>query len=97
MTKTLRLFPALLSISLLTACATAEQTLLPNGQQGLSIDCSGATMTWQACFDKASDSCAGTGYQVIGMDGVPMLADNSRNVTTDLGDFKSRNVVVMCK
>ncbi len=50
----------------LTGCATASNTYLKNGKQGLSIDCSGEAMSWASCYEKADASCAGTGYEIVG-------------------------------
>lgn len=36
----------------LTGCATASNTYLKNGKQGLSIDCSGEAMSWASCYEK---------------------------------------------
>lgn len=55
----------------LTGCATASNTYLKNGKQGLSIDCSGEAMSWASCYEKADASCAGTGYEIVGTDGTP--------------------------
>ncbi|RMT83099.1 putative Lipoprotein [Pseudomonas savastanoi pv. nerii] len=45
----------------LTGCATASNTYLKNGRQGLSIDCSGEAMSWASCYEKADASC---GYRL---------------------------------
>lgn len=52
----------------LGGCATAKQTVLPSGQQGLSVNCSGGAMSWNACYEKAGKTCP-HGYDVISKDG----------------------------
>jgi hypothetical protein len=84
-------------LATLNGCATAEKKYLNNGQQGLAIDCSGEVNSWAACYEKADASCAGTGYNIISTDGTPSLKDSEKTLGADVGNFKSRSVVVVCK
>lgn len=81
----------------LTGCATASNTYLKNGKQGLSIDCSGEAMSWASCYEKADASCAGTGYEIVGTDGTPRPAESEKTLGLDVGNYKSRSVLVVCK
>ncbi len=81
----------------LSGCATAEKTYLNNGQQGLTIDCSGEANSWATCYEKADASCAGTGYNIIGTDGTPSVPESDKTLGVDVGNFKGRSVVVVCK
>jgi hypothetical protein len=65
-----RLLP-LIAVLALSGCATSQPTYLHNGEQGLTIDCSGEANSWAACYEKADASCAGTGYRIVGTDGTP--------------------------
>ena len=87
----------LLALVTLGGCATASNTYLADGKQGLSIDCSGEAMSWAKCYEKAEASCAGTGYNIIATDGTPALADSEKTLGADVGNFKSRTIVVACK
>ena len=78
-------------------CATASNTYLANGEQGLSIDCSGEASSWASCYEKADASCAGTGYRIVGTEGTPSLKESEKTLGVDVGNFKSRSVVVVCK
>ncbi len=51
-----------------------------NGEQGLSIDCSGEANSWAACYEKADASCAGTGYKIVGTDGTPALKESEKTL-----------------
>ena len=92
--KTLLIVAALVSLG---GCATASNTYLANGKQGLSIDCSGEAMSWAKCYEKADASCAGTGYTIIGKDGSPAVLERDKTLGVDVGNFNSRNIVVACK
>lgn len=81
----------------LGGCASAEKTYLHNGQQGLTIDCSGGANSWETCYEKADSSCAGTGYDIIGTDGTPSPKPSDKTLGADVGNYKSRSVVVVCK
>ena len=87
----------LLALVSLGGCATASNTYLADGKQGLSIDCSGEAMSWAKCYEKAEACCAGTGYTIIGTDGTPALEEQDKTLGVDVGNFKSRNIVVACK
>jgi len=88
---------AVMAVLGLTGCATASNTYLNNGKQGLSIDCSGEAMSWESCYQKADASCAGTGYNIVGTDGTPQPKESDKTLGVDVGNYKSRNVVVVCK
>jgi hypothetical protein len=90
-------FLPLIAILALSGCATSEKMYLHNGEQGLAIDCSGEANSWAACYEKAEASCAGTGYQIVGTDGTPALKESDKTLGADVGNFKNRSVVVVCK
>jgi hypothetical protein len=87
----------LITVLALGGCATTEQTYLGNGQQGLTIDCSGEANSWATCYEKADVSCAGTGYNIVGTDGTPALKESDKTLGADVGNYKNRSVVVTCK
>lgn len=88
---------ALIAVLALSGCATASKTYLDNGEQGLTIDCSGEANSWAKCYEMADDSCAGTGYRIIGTEGSPATKESDKTLGVDVGNFKSRSVVVVCK
>jgi len=90
-------FLVLTALLALGGCATASKTYLNNGQQGLAIDCSGEAMSWAKCYEKADASCAGTGYTIVGTDGTPSPKESDKTLGVDVGNFKSRTVIVKCK
>ena len=47
---------ALTAALALAGCTTASDTLLKNGEQGLTIDCSGEANSWASCYEKADAS-----------------------------------------
>ncbi|MGV8917682.1 MAG: hypothetical protein ACOH2R_07765 [Pseudomonas sp.] len=81
----------------LAGCATSSQTQLKNGQQGLSIDCSGEAMSWDECYAKADASCPTKGYNIVGTQGTPQSKESDKTLGVDVGNFKSRTIVVVCK
>ncbi len=88
---------SVLAVLSLTGCATAQNTYLKDGKQALSIDCSGEAMSWEACYEKADASCAGTGYDIVATDGTPLPREADKTLGVDVGNFKNRNVLVVCK
>ncbi len=88
---------ALFAVLALAGCASAEKTYLNNGEQGLTIDCSGEANDWATCYEKADASCAGTGYRIVGTDGTPQAKESEKTLGVDVGNYTSRSVVVVCK
>ena len=88
---------AVTAVLALTGCATASNTYLTNGEQGLSIDCSGEAGSWASCYEKAEASCAGTGYQIVSTEGTPAPKESDKTLGVDVGNYKNRSVVVVCK
>ena len=90
-------FLPLIAVLALSSCATSQTTYLNNGEQGLAIDCSGEANSWATCYEKADASCAGTGYRIVGTEGTPSLKESEKTLGQDVGNFKGRSVVVVCK
>ena len=88
---------ALISVLALADCTTTSNIYLKNSKQGLTIDCSGEANSWASCYEKADASCAGTGYRIVGTEGTPALQDSDKTLGVDVGNFKGRSVVVVCK
>ncbi|CDF94455.1 MULTISPECIES: lipoprotein [unclassified Pseudomonas] len=93
----MKTFLALFTVLALAGCASTENTYLANGEQGLTIDCSGEANSWAACYEKADASCAGTGYRIVGTDGTPQANESDKTLGVNVGNFTSRSVVVVCK
>ncbi|MGE8064667.1 hypothetical protein [Pseudomonas sp. NPDC089569] len=90
-------FLPLIAVLALSGCATSETAYLDNGEQGLAINCSGEANSWADCYEKADASCAGTGYRIIGTDGTPAPDERDKTLGVDVGNYKNRTVVVVCK
>ncbi|KFE56938.1 hypothetical protein [Pseudomonas syringae] len=90
-------FLSIIAVLGLAGCATSSNTYLKNGKQGLSIDCSGEAMSWASCYEKADASCAGTGYEIVGTDGTPQPRESDKTLGVDVGNYKARSVLVVCK
>lgn len=88
---------ALTAVLALAGCTTTSDVYLKNGEQGLTVDCSGEANSWASCYEKADASCAGTGYRIVGTEGTPALSEDDKTLGKDVGNYKSRSVVVVCK
>jgi hypothetical protein len=86
-----------LGVISLTGCAAAHKTVMPDGRQGLSINCSGAAMSWNQCYEKAGDKCP-HGYEVISKDGDggnAMAGGGSNGFFGSAGN--TRSLMIACK
>lgn len=92
-----RIVFALTLVAGLSGCAAAHKTVMPDGRQGLSINCSGAAMSWNYCYEKAGDKCP-HGYEVISKDGDggnAMAGGGSGGFFGSAGN--TRSLMVSCK
>lgn len=87
----------LATVLTLGGCASTSTAYLADGQQGLSIDCSGEAMSWGKCYEQADESCAAKGYTIVGTEGSPATKDADKTLGIDMGNFNSRTIVVKCK
>lgn len=54
-----------ISALLLTGCATAKQTYLPDGTKGYMVKCDGSALSWSMCYEKAGAICKNRGYDIV--------------------------------
>jgi hypothetical protein len=85
------------AVFVLSGCAVAHQTVMPDGRSGLSINCSGSAMSWNQCYEKAGSSCP-HGYDIVSKDG-----DSGNALAGGNGTFfaasaaNTRSMMVSCK
>ncbi len=87
-------FTTLLAIG---GCATVNKTTTKDGSDALSIDCSGQALKWEHCYEKATQACAGSGYETVGKKGRPDADPADGLLGIEPGRFASRSLVVICK
>lgn len=83
-------------VVLLSGCAVAHKTVLPDGRQGLSINCSGAAQTWNGCYEKAGEQCP-HGYDVLGKDGDTVAGFGAGNGWAAGNASNTRSMLIACK
>ena len=83
--------------ALLASCTTSKQVVLPSGQSGYTVDCSGSNLSWSHCYRKAGEAC-GHGYVTVAK------ADNhgGKPVPGDLyglvgGSVSDRSLLIHCR
>ncbi|MBI5741438.1 MAG: trypsin-like peptidase domain-containing protein [Nitrospirae bacterium] len=87
----------LISIFLISGCATANRVYTPDGQTGYSINCSGSALNWGMCYEKAGELCGSIGYDVIVRSG-----DQGSSVVANQfglygGSIMNRSMMIKCK
>lgn len=53
------------TLLVISGCATVTQTYTPDGRVGLNINCSGTARNWSACLSAAGEACGKSGYDVL--------------------------------
>lgn len=81
----------------LASCATWKPAKLPGGQAGYTVDCSGPSLSWAHCFQRAGRACP-HGYAIAKRS----ERGGSRIVSGDLFDLvgdkvQHRRMLIACK
>lgn len=81
----------------LTSCTTWKPVVLPSGQHGFTVDCSGTNLSWSHCYRKASRACP-HGYDVTQR----LDSHGSKLVPGDLygvlgGSVQDRSLLIECR
>src|SRR5262245_42339708 len=91
----------LLAPLLLTACAVAKPTNLPDGRQGLSISCDGQGVGMNVCWEKAGELCP-RGYDIVNKEheSTPTGSTTWGRYTGLVGNYgatSNKSIMIACK
>jgi hypothetical protein len=81
-----------IGLILLSGCVSNKPVALPDGRQGIAVDCSGVGYNWSYCMNKAADACHGP-YDVVMQDG---NSPGTVQVGTMAVAAQNRTMVVAC-
>jgi len=83
---------------LLTACAIANKTYLPDGSVGHSISCDGSAVGMNVCFEKAGDICGARGYKLLNREGQVIYSGVAlpEQGIAQFGAFNSKSIMIKC-
>ena len=92
----MKLSRVLLALAL-AGCVNVKETSTPDGKVAHSIDCSGNTLSWTECHEKAASICGAKRYTVVS--GGPQSGLGNPRAEAGLfgGTRVSRNMAVQCK
>ena len=76
----------------LIGCASSKQTVMPDGQQGHSINCSGSFVSMNSCYEKAGELCP-YGYDIYTKD----ESGGWVATTSFAGSTSLKGILVRCK
>ena len=87
---------AAVAVTVLSGCATSQQTYLADSSPAQRIECNGVFGSWDACRSEAVIACGDTGYQVIARNRIDGLSESEaeKNVATQA--FHERNMLIQC-
>lgn len=66
-------------------------------QEGLHINCSGLSSSWDKCYTSAANSCAPKGYKVIAKSGDAVEEPGDYPFGLNPAGYTSRSMIVICK
>lgn len=84
--------PSIMIMVLLFGCATANQTVMPDGRPGYSIECSGTAVSMNKCYEKAAQHCP-LGYEILTKD----ESGGWVATTSFAGSTSTKGILVACK
>lgn len=90
--------PYLIILCVVTmGCATQNETFLPDGAKGYNVDCSGGSLNWGKCYEKAGEICGARGYEIIagGAESGGVVTGGQFGLFG--GTTMSRNMLIKCK
>jgi hypothetical protein len=83
---------------LISGCAIAKKTYLPDGTVGHSISCDGAAVGMNVCFEKAGEICGEKGYKLLNREGQVVYSGIAmpNQGFAQVGGFNSKSILVKC-
>ncbi len=87
----------ILTAMLLASCATSKQVYTSSGKQGYTINCPGAALTWNSCFEKAGEICGEHGYDVLERSDQQGVSGAATRNGAVLGSTFYRSMIIQCK
>lgn len=91
----------LLMVFLVSSCAIARETYLPDGSKGYSISCDGSAVGINVCFEKAGSICGERGYHIFNREGqivpsgVGYATQNQAFVY--FGAYNTKSLMIRCR
>jgi hypothetical protein len=87
----------LAAVAALVGCATQKTVYLPDGKQGHSINCSGAALSWDLCYQKAGELCGARGYDILAKDGEQGATISGTQYGVFGTSVMNRTLLIACK
>jgi hypothetical protein len=83
---------------LITSCAIANKTYLPDGTLGHSISCDGSAVGMNVCFEKAGEICGAKGYKLLNREGQVIYSGVylREQGVSQFGAFNSKSILIKC-
>jgi hypothetical protein len=81
----------------LQACAVSKQTYTADGRVGESINCGGAFMSWNHCYEKAGEKCGARGYDILDKTGDQVGSFGATSSGAYGTSAATRTLIIACK
>lgn len=79
----------LLLVGLISACVTSREVYTSEGHLGHRIECSGNTLGWDQCLEKADELCGEKRYEV--------LHSSDDQTSASYVRIQHRNMIIECE
>jgi hypothetical protein len=87
----------LLSLILLTSCATVNKTYTQSGEEAYSLNCSGTARGWDKCYKAAGDLCGTKGYTILDRTSEDTMHAQFNSYGFSASKSNERSMLIACK
>lgn len=93
-------FCCLITLALVTGCATVHDSYAPDGRKAYTLNCSGWARGWDKCFEAAGEICKSAGYDILDRSDEPVAMATAAGGSGGFGASSSltneRSMVIAC-
>jgi hypothetical protein len=82
---------------LVAGCATSKTVYLPDGSKGHTVNCDGAALSWNMCYQKAGQLCKAAGYEIVARQGEETPTATATQYGAFSGAAVTRSLMIKCK
>lgn len=80
----------------LGGCATSKTVYLPDGSKGYAVNCDGAALSWNLCYEKAGQLCKDEGYTILAQQGEGTPTAVATQYSAIGGSIVTRSLMIKC-
>jgi hypothetical protein len=89
--------PLLITVLLISGCASVQQTYAPDGRKAYALNCSGLARGWDKCQQAAGEICGSAGYDVVDRASEDLATVSGDEFSFGGAKTQERSMLIACK